>query len=339
MGSYWVSNDALFTGTPNKALIEQAARDIGLQGVRGGFTNTAADGTKYKKDVIFTPAENQNDPNIMTYYHRDEVARLARQVMILQARQLCNTPPQGITQAIMSGQYMPHLADLRLVEHSFGAPEKWPPGELERLRGTGTIPPGEGNPPAQYDIYRHGQVTAHQSQEWAKMFGALDQRFVDEMVKPNMASVAKTHQSPLAYYTVPGGYDWGRGAAYLVTRDTTYRDRQLWLAHTGQPACSVPGVSAQPQGSGPAGSGSAAATTAPPTVPPASGSAGTSSGSSSTACTANTAFGPNGCARDQIKANAETATGSPAAPPAAVACTANTALNGGCNKPAATAKP
>ena len=257
-GQNYVSHKALFHPTnadpTQQKMISEVARDLKIEGVR---LHISEEGRKIER----LDPKDPRYAGAMTYYHIDTVSQMATEILSRQARSVCNIGEKDVTRAIMSGQYMPDLMDMRLAEHGLGKPAQWDPGRLAELRRTGTIPPGEGNPPPEYDIYRAPQVTAYQSQLWAKRFGKVDASFIKELAGEKGGDwVYETHQSPHAYY----GLIFNQGArakVYEESRNNSYLPRLNWRLHNGLDLCKLdassgvaPGVA--PGGtSGPAGSG------------------------------------------------------------------------------------
>ncbi|PCJ99883.1 MAG: hypothetical protein COA45_03450 [Zetaproteobacteria bacterium] len=135
---------------PNGALLKQMAEDIGLD------TNK----------TIFTEIE---------------VGRIAAEMLTYKAKELCIDEPD-INRAIHSGQFMPNLTDLLIVERGFGFPEG---------HNTGAA------------------VWEHQSNSFGQRYGMIDKEFLDSLDSDNIMHGRKfqmdIHQSPSSYFTVYRG--------------------------------------------------------------------------------------------------------------------------------------
>jgi hypothetical protein len=272
-GQNYVSHKALFE-TSNKdsaqqKMINEVARDLKIQGVK---LHISEEGRKIER----LDPKDPRYAGAMTYYHIDTVSQMATEILSRQARAVCNIGEKDVTRAIMSGQYMPDLMDMRLAEHGFGKPANWDPSRLAESRRIGTVPQGEGNPPPEYDIYRAGQITIHQSQEWAKRFGKIDPSFIKEMTREKGGEwVYDTHQSPHSYY----GLIFNQGARakiYEESRINTYLPRLNWRLHNGLDLCKIDASSGTSPGpDGTTGTGPSGRTGTPvPQRPAADGGTG-----------------------------------------------------------------
>lgn len=131
--------------------------------------------------LIATTAQRLGiDMNAKTFT-RDQVAAIATEIMVHQAKQLC-IEERDITKAMTEGRFNPHLDDLLLAEEGLGKPPRDPRRVemLERINITVE---------EQSDIYFHAQFTEYRAGIWNKRFGGLDAQHQFDLAKrlyPNM---------------------------------------------------------------------------------------------------------------------------------------------------------
>lgn len=301
---------------------------------------------KMIKDIARDLQIRPVDPQAKEWrYTQDDVARIATEMLSRQARTLCDVKyDREVTDAIMSGRYMPHMVDMKLAEIGFGRPSEWNNKAVEQsLRDNGTIKGDPLKAPSrEADLYRYGEVQGYQSQAWAQRFGAISSKHADDLMvqtstRSESEAYRRAHQSPYAYFDpILSNLRKASYTAYNNVREHSYMPRQNWMAHNNMSECAAtPAISSTPQQPTTSSSGASfvnpngnnapavaggATFVNPATLKPTTGNADAGcSTTSSFVCPDKSTSGTSGCAnavfvcpdtlKDKLKSNTADATG------------------------------
>ncbi len=174
-------------------------------------------------------------------YSQADVGRLAIEVMVFQAKELC-IDEKDIQAAIHSGEFMPHIDDVFLADQGFG----FPPELQDEVEARGA----ELEYQIQFEEHRR-EIIRHRGAAFAERFGDLPQAAIEKMIpfydkmleEPEKTAFIKSEFSSPAMY-----FRSGRGAtgiqeqsAYEKMRDNVYLPRLEVLHGDGKIGiCSAP---------------------------------------------------------------------------------------------------